>query len=82
MNDLSADEVIAAVCCLPLERRVQAAQQLMQSIAEDSGRAAEFDVSDEQVTELDRRMAALDADPSTGLTHDEVWRRLRGRHGA
>lgn len=78
MNELSADEVIAAVCCLPLERRVQAAQQLMQSIAEDSSRAAEFDLSEDQVTELDRRMAALDADPLSGLTHEEVWRRLQG----
>jgi putative addiction module component (TIGR02574 family) len=82
MNELSADDVIAAVCCLPLERRVQAAQQLMQSIAEDSGKAADFDLSDEQIAEFDRRMAALDADPSTGLTHDDVWRRLRGQYGA
>ena len=82
MNELSADDVIAAVCCLPLERRVQAAQRLMQSIAEDSSKTAEFALCEEQVTELDRRMAALDADPSIGLTHDEVWRRLRGRHGS
>lgn len=40
---------------------------------------AEF--SDEELAELDRRMAAYDADPSTARPAEEVHRELRARLG-
>jgi putative addiction module component (TIGR02574 family) len=61
---------------LSLDERVQLVEQIWESIAEDE---KQFHLTDAQKAELDRRLAALQSDPSRGSSWDEVKARLLGK---
>ncbi|MEO0529117.1 MAG: addiction module protein [Planctomycetota bacterium] len=78
------DDAIATVMKLSPERRLNLAHDLLVSV-----RDADVEISSatdpprlttDQVAECDRRLNELEADPSKGLSHEEVWRRLRDRN--
>lgn len=56
--------------------RLQLVEDLWDSLA-----AEVIPFHDWQKSELDRRKAHLEANPSSALTWDEIVRRVRARHG-
>ena len=60
---------------LPIDDRLRIVQALWDSIPAET----EVTVSPEQQRELDRRIAAHEADPSSAIGRDELERRLRDR---
>jgi len=59
---------------LTTAERIQVAQDLWDSVAEDP---TALSLSDSQRTVLDERLAAYEADPQAGSTWDEVRERVR-----
>jgi putative addiction module component (TIGR02574 family) len=59
--------------------RIQLAQDLWDSIPEDAGSAP---LSPEEIAEFDLRLAAHEADPSSGVSYEDVRARLSVRFGA
>jgi putative addiction module component (TIGR02574 family) len=57
--------------------RIQLAQDLWDSVPEDA-----IPLAEEQVAELERRMAAHSANPESAVPWEEVRERLRARFGA
>jgi putative addiction module component (TIGR02574 family) len=60
---------------MPIIERVQLVEQIWNSIADDE---KEFQLTDAQKSELDRRLAAQQASPSQGSPWSDVKRRLGG----
>jgi putative addiction module component (TIGR02574 family) len=60
---------------LPIQLRLQLVEQIWDSIAEDE---KQFRLTEAQTAELDRRLAAHDADPGRGSSWDDVKKRLLG----
>jgi putative addiction module component (TIGR02574 family) len=58
---------------LPIPIRVQLADQIWDSVIEDE---ASFELTNAQKAELDRRLAAQEANPDLGSTWEEVKKRL------
>ena len=67
------NQTFSAINALPLQDRLRLIQAVWDSLPSDE----ELPVSAEQQVELDRRLAAHEADPLTSLTHGEFLRRLR-----
>jgi putative addiction module component (TIGR02574 family) len=61
---------------LPVSDRLDLVEQIWDSIAEDQ---EQLELSEEHKAELDRRLAAHEADPESGSTWEEVEQRLRNR---
>jgi putative addiction module component (TIGR02574 family) len=61
---------------LPVPERLDLVEQIWDSIVEDQ---EQFELSDAQKAELDRRLAAHKASPESGSTWEEVEERLRNR---
>jgi putative addiction module component (TIGR02574 family) len=59
---------------LPLPERLELVEELWDSIAED---ADSLPLTDAQAAELDRRLAAHDAEPSEGVSWSELRDRLQ-----
>lgn len=56
--------------------------QLVEDLWDDLAAVpSDVPVHDWQIAELDRRMANLKANPASGLSWDEVKRRIQARHG-
>lgn len=65
---------------LSVADRLQLVGDIWDSIAEDASTAPEvLPLTPEQTAEVDRRLAAYDADPSTGVPMDEVFERIRAQ---
>jgi putative addiction module component (TIGR02574 family) len=60
---------------LPIPERLQLVEQIWDSIAEDE---KQFQLTEAQRAELDRRLAAHEADPGRGSPWNEVKKRLSG----
>jgi putative addiction module component (TIGR02574 family) len=60
---------------LSVSERVELVEQIWDSIAEDE---KQFQLTDAQRQELDRRLAAQQADPSRGSSWNDVKKRLLG----
>ncbi|MDC0936732.1 addiction module protein [Pirellulales bacterium] len=60
---------------LPVPERVYLVEQIWESVIEDE---QDFELTDAQKAELDRRMAAHDALPSRGRPWEDVKKRLLG----
>ncbi len=58
---------------LPVPERLDLVEQIWDSIVEDQG---VLELTDAQKAELDRRLAARDADPGRGSTWSEVKKKL------
>jgi putative addiction module component (TIGR02574 family) len=61
---------------LPLQDRLKIVEAVWNSIDEDGSRVP---LTSQQRAELDRRMAAHEADPDSALTWDQVLEQLRGK---
>jgi putative addiction module component (TIGR02574 family) len=72
MNKALRDQVMQ----LPPEERLELAYDLMESVPEADN---EFELTDEQKAEIDRRMAEHERDPSTAVPWEEVRARLWSR---
>lgn len=60
---------------LPVPERVYLAEQIWESVVEDE---KDFELTDAQKAELDRRIAEHNALPSRGRTWEDVRKRLIG----
>ncbi len=72
------NQVFAAALALDPAEKLRLIADLWDDLAQDP---AAVPVPDWQVEELDARKARLASDPSSGLTWDEVARRIQDRHG-
>jgi len=56
--------------------------QLVEDLWDDlAATPADVPIADGQIEELDRRRANLKSNPASGLSWEEVKRRVRGHHG-
>lgn len=62
---------------LSVQQKVQLIDQLWGMVADETENEP---ISDEMLEELDRRSAAFDADPTTGVTMEELEKRLFPRN--
>ena len=60
---------------MPISERVHLVEQIWDSIVEDE---KQFKLTDAQKSELDRRLAAHQADPDRGSSWEDVKKRLLG----
>jgi putative addiction module component (TIGR02574 family) len=60
---------------LPVPERLDLVEQIWDSIVEDQ---EQFELSDAQKAELDRRLAAHEADPNRGAPWEVVKKRILG----
>ena len=75
---MSATEIFAAAKALPLDERIKLAQELWDGLA-DVGH--DPDLTPEQATELDRRLADFEKNPREGIPWEEVEADLNKRFG-
>lgn len=69
---MNLDQTITEISSLPVVERVRVVQAIWASLPDD----ADLGVSPEQQAELDRRVAAHDADPGSSISREELLRRL------
>lgn len=69
------DDLVEAGMSLPADQRIEIAHKLVRSVIDAEPESDAPLLTDDQVAEIERRLAALKADPSIGLSHEEVWRR-------
>jgi putative addiction module component (TIGR02574 family) len=72
---MSSSSLPSDIRQLPIQLRLQLVEQIWDSIAEDE---KQFRLTEVQTAELDRRLAAHDADPGRGSSWDDVKKRLLG----
>ncbi len=70
---MNVDRALSELSALSVDERLRIVQMLWDSIPPE----AEVTVTPEQGAELQRRMAAHQADPNSALTREELERRLR-----
>ena len=75
---MSATEVFAAAKALPLDKRIKLAQELWDGLA---AVGHDPDLTPEQATELDRRLADFEKNPREGIPWEEVEADLNQRFG-
>jgi putative addiction module component (TIGR02574 family) len=63
---------------LPIAEKLRVIGELWDDITESE---EAFPLPEWAVAEANRRAAELDADPSLGLTREELWERVRNRNG-
>ena len=72
---MDIQQTLADLSALPIDDRLQLVQLLWDSIPAE----AEVTVSDDQQIELNRRIAAHDADPESAISREDLERRLKDR---
>lgn len=77
MATYSIDEILK----LPPKERIEIAQAIWDSL-DEVDQDETFVLTDDQAAELDRRWAALEANPDAAISLDEMKRRLRERRGS
>jgi putative addiction module component (TIGR02574 family) len=75
---MTRSELVAELMKLDPQERIQAAEELWQSVAEE-GVSHEF--SDEQLQEIERRLDEHERDPSTAIPWEVVRARLLAKYG-
>ncbi len=71
---MDINQTILELSNLPITDRVRVVQAIWDSLPGD----ADLGVSPAQQAELDRRIAAHDADPDSAISRDELQRLLKG----
>ena len=74
MNKVLRDQAMQ----LPPEERLELAYDLLESVPEADD---DFELTDEQKAEIERRMAEHERDPSSAIPLEEFMARLRSRFG-
>ena len=72
---MNIDRTIAELTTLSIDDRLRVIQSVWDSIPV----AADIPVTPEQQAELDRRVAAHDANPASAISREELVRRLKGK---
>lgn len=76
---MTRKELVTELLKLDAEERLQAAEELLQSVANDPDDP--FALSEEQIAEIERRAAELERDPSIGIPWEVVRTRLIDKFG-
>lgn len=72
---MNVDQTISDLSTLPVGERLRVVHAIWDSLPAD----VDLRLSTEQQAELDRRLAAHRADPSTSISHEELMRRIASR---
>lgn len=72
---MNIDQTIADMSHLPIADRLRIVHAVSDALPDD----VDLPLSAAQQAELDRRLAAHRADPSTAISHDELMRRIESR---
>ena len=72
---MTRNEILDEIRKLAPEERAQLIEELYETVEEDCP------LTDEQIAEIERRAAELEADPSIGIPWEEVRARLRAKFG-
>ena len=72
---MNIEQTISDLSALPVGDRLRVVHAIWDTLPDD----VELALSPEQQAELDRRIAAHRADPSTAISHDELMRRIENR---
>ncbi|EMI47483.1 addiction module protein [Rhodopirellula sp. SWK7] len=72
---MNVDQAISDLSTLPVGDRLRVVHAIWDTLPDD----VDLSPSAEQQAEIDRRLAAHDADPSTAISHDEMMRRIEKR---
>jgi putative addiction module component (TIGR02574 family) len=72
---MNVDQTISDLSTLPVGERLRVVHAIWDSLPDD----VDLATTPEQQAELDRRLAAHRADPSTAISHDELMRRVQSR---
>ncbi len=72
---MSETQRLSEIRVLPIAQRLDLVEQIWESICEDQ---QQFELTDAQKAELDRRLAAHAAAPDRGLSWQEVRAKLLG----
>ena len=75
---MNLDAVLSEVERWPIEERIQLIQEVWDRLADQGHEAA---LSDEMKAELDRRLAAYQADPTSAIPWDQVEAEALARFG-
>ena len=70
---MTVEQSISNITALPLEDQLRIVQTVWDSMSENAGTS----LSDSQSAEFDRRVDAYHADPSTGLTEEQLREQIR-----
>jgi putative addiction module component (TIGR02574 family) len=71
---MNIDQTISDLSTLSVDERLRIVQRLWDSIPPET----DVTVSPDQRAELERRVAAHEADPESAISRDELERRLKG----
>lgn len=74
MNKALRDQVMQ----LPAEERLELAHELLDSVPDADD---DFELTDEQKAEIDRRIAEHERDPGSAIPWEVVRERLRAKYG-
>jgi putative addiction module component (TIGR02574 family) len=72
---MNVEQTISNLSTLPIGERLRVVQAIWDTLPDDGGLV----LTPEQQAELDRRLAAHQADPTTSISHDELVRRIENR---
>ncbi len=72
---MNVDQTISDLSTLPVGDRLRVVHAIWDTLPDD----VDLSPSVEQQAEIDQRLAAHDANPSTAISHDEMMRRIEKR---
>jgi len=72
---MNVDQAISNLSTLPIDVRLRVVHAIWDTLPDD----VDVPTTSEQQAELDRRLAAHRADPSSAISHDELMRRISNR---
>ena len=78
MAPITKSDILSLSLTLSLSDRIELVQDIWDSVAEHP---EAVEVTEEQMAEIERRVADLERNPDSAISWEEVQRRLRSRHG-
>ena len=72
---MNVEQAISDLSTLPIVDRLRVVHAIWDTLPDD----VDLSTTPEQQAELDRRLAAHRADPTTAISHDQLMRRVENR---
>jgi putative addiction module component (TIGR02574 family) len=72
---MNIDQTITDLSTLPVSDRLRVVHAIWDTLPDD----VDISLTLEQRAEIDRRLAAHEADPASAISHDEIMRRIKNR---